>query len=130
MGEFDIKAFRVAFSEFNDTAKYPDELIEFWSGLGELLVRPSIWKKAWQQGMSLYVAHHIVLARRHQKEAKFGKAPAMSDGVLSNKTVGGVTIGYDSNASNEEKAGQWNLTTYGKQFYQLVRIFGAGCIQL
>ncbi|MBX9696911.1 MAG: DUF4054 domain-containing protein [Alphaproteobacteria bacterium] len=46
------------------------------------------------------------------------------------KSVGGVSVGYDSTAQSEKDAGWWNRTTYGQQFIRLVRIFGAGAIQL
>lgn len=81
-------------------------------------------------GVSLYVAHELTLASQNQKAAKVGGSPGLQGGVPSSKTVGSVTIQFDPNTSTEKDGGWWNLTTYGKQFLRLARIFGAGCVQL
>jgi hypothetical protein len=109
---------------------YPTSMIQFWAGLAELQVRSCIWKRAWLQGVSLYVAHEITLASQNTKASGNGGVPGTSGGVPSSKTVGSVSVGYDSNVTSEKDAGWWNLTNYGKQFYRLVQTFGAGAIQL
>jgi hypothetical protein len=127
---FDIPTFRTNFPEFKDTEKYPTSMIEFWGGLAQLQVRSCIWKSAWLQGVSLYVAHELVLATQNVKASGFGGSPGQQGGIANSKTVGQGTIAFDAQSSSEKNAGFWNLTTYGKQFYRLVRIFGAGAIQL
>lgn len=129
---FDIPTFRTNFPEFKDTEKYPTSMIEFWGGLAQLQVRSCIWKGAWINGVSLYVAHELVLAAQNVKASGFGGSPGQQGGIANTKTVGQGTIGFDSTTSSYsyKTAAFWNLTTYGKQFYQLVRIFGAGAIQL
>lgn len=127
---FEIQPFRVNFPEFNSAEKYPTPTIEFWAGLGELLVRSSIWGNAWNQGMSLYVAHQLVLAQQNQQAASLGGTPGQQGGIANNKTVGSATIGYDATTATEKDAGFWNLTNYGKQFIRLARIFGTRPIQL
>lgn len=126
----DIGAFRTAFTEFADKNVYPDTMITFWAGLAEQLVLPCVWKTCYTQGVQLYVAHEITLAAQNAKAAGNGGVPGTSGGVPNNKTVGSVTVGYDSNVTSEKDAGYWNLTNYGKQFIRLVRIFGAGAFQL
>ena len=128
--DFDIGLFRRNFPEFADTVAYPDSQIEFWTGLAELQVRSCIWKRAWVTGMSLYIAHEITLASQNVKLSTSGGMPGTTAGVANNKTVGSVTVGYDSQSTSEKDAGYWNLTNYGKQFIRLARIFGAGAIQL
>lgn len=128
--EFDIPEFRTSFPEFADPVIYPTRQIEFWAGLATKLVLPCVWKSCWNEGVSLYVAHEITLAAQNAKAAKFGSAPGTFGGVANNKTVGGATIGYDSTSTSETGAGYLNLTNYGKQFYRLVKIFGARPIQL
>jgi len=127
---FDIGAFRVNFPEFADTAKYSTEQIQFWADLAELQVLESVWKRAVDKGRALYVAHEITLAYQNEKTSKIGGVPGTFAGIASSKAVGGANISYDSITSSEKDAGYWNLTTYGKQFIRLSRIFGAGCIQL
>lgn len=127
---FDIGAFRTAFPEFQDTTVYPSSMITFWSTLAQQQVLQCIWGVTWNAGVSLYVAHEITLAAQNQKQAGAGGMPGTSGGVANNKTVGSVTVGYDSTVTSEKDAGYWNLTNYGKQFIRLVRIFGTRPIQL
>ena len=127
---FDIDAFRRRFPEFADTEAYPTPQIAFWADFATLQLKQSIWKNAWDTGLSLYVAHEITLARQNTKIAASGGAPGTFGGVANNKTVGSATIGYDSNNTSEKNAGYWNLTNYGRQLYRLMQIFGAGAYQL
>jgi hypothetical protein len=129
----DIGAFRAAFPEFADTSTYPNTMIGFWATLAEKLVLPAVWSTCWEQGVQLYVAHEITLAAQSKKAAAVGGVPGSQGGIANSKTVGSVTVGYDSSGdrgTGEKDAGWWNLTTYGKQFIRLARIFGAAAIQL
>ncbi len=76
------------------------------------------------------MAHELVLAAQNAKAAQVGGSPGQQGGIANSKTVGSVTVSYDASTSTEKDAGYWNLTTYGKQFIRLARIFGAGAIQL
>lgn len=127
---FDISAFRANFPEFSNEKIYPDTIVLFWVGLATKLVPSCIWKDCWSQGVSLYIAHELVLASQNAKAASLGGSPGQQGGIANTKTVGSATVGYDSATSSEKDAGYWNLTTYGKQFIRLARIFGAGAIQL
>lgn len=127
---FDIGAFRAAFPEFADVVKYPDTTITFWAELAEMQLRTTIWKNAWFKGACLYVAHEITLDAQNKKAAAVGGTPGTFGGIANNKTVGGATVGYDSQGTSEKDAGYWNLTNYGKQLYRLIQIFGMGAIQL
>ncbi len=126
----DICAFRKAFPEFSDSNIYPDAQIEFWASLAEKQVLECVWKTRRAVGVSLYVAHEITLAAQSAKAAAIGGTPGQNAGIPNNKTVGSVTVSYDSQSISEKDAGYWNLTTYGKQFIRLARIFGTRAIQL
>lgn len=130
MPPFDIGAFRTNFPEFADTVKYSEPTISFWASLAQAQVRQCIWKTQWNVGVSLYVAHEITIAAQSVKSASVGGVPGTSAGIANNKTVGNVTVQYDANTTTEKDAGYWNQTQYGRQFIRLVRIFGAGAIQL
>lgn len=127
---FSVGLFRTQFPEFKDTDAYPEPMITFWAELASVQVRECIWKTSVGKGVSLYVAHCIALAYQNVKSAAAGGMPGTSGGIANTKTVGSVTVGYDSVTTAEKDAGWWNLTNYGKQFYRLVQIFGAGAIQL
>jgi hypothetical protein len=130
MPPFNVGQFRTSFPEFSDTVAYPDSQIEFWAGLASQQVRPNIWGGCWFRGVSLYVAHEITISALNVKSAQAGGAPGTSGGIANTKTVGSATIGYDTTSTAEKDAGHWNMTSYGKQFIRLVRIFGAAAIQL
>lgn len=126
----DIPAFRTAFPEFASTVEYPTELITLWSTVAEQMVLEKFWRGMWQTGVMLYTAHEITLAAQNKKAAASGGVPGTSGGIANTKTVGSVSVGYDSTVTSEADAGYWNLTNYGKQFIRFARIFGAGAIQL
>jgi len=81
-------------------------------------------------GAYLYVAHEITLAGQNFKTGNNGGLPGQQAGAPNSKTVGSVTVAYDSSTTTEKDAGYWNLTTYGKAFIHLARIYGSGVIQL
>ena len=126
----DIPTFRSAFPEFVDPTVYPDAMITFWSTLAEQQVVQCVWGTVWATGVMLYTAHELTLAAQNVRISGFGGVPGTSGGVPNTKTVGTVTVGYDSQVTSEKDAGYWNLSNYGKQFIHLARIFGAGAIQL
>jgi hypothetical protein len=101
-----------------------------WSELAIAMVDCRRWRSQTLLGISLYVAHEITLEAQSVAAAKIGGTPGQQAGQANNKTVGSVTVQYDSASAAEKDAGWWNLTTYGKQFIRLARIFGAGAIQL
>lgn len=126
----DISQFRKDFPEFTDAVKYPTSQLTFWSGLAETLLLEDVWGDSWVFAVELYTAHEIVLAAQNSLASSGGGFPGQQGGIANTKTVGSVTVGYDSASMSEKDAGWWNLTSYGKQLYRLIKIFGAGCIQL
>lgn len=126
----DIATFRDNFPEFADIAAYPDAQVTFWSTIAERMVVENVWCDMYDFGVQLYTAHELVLARQNAQTAAVGGLPGQGGGIASSKTVGSVSVNYDPNTTTEKDAGWWNLTNYGKQFFRLMNIFGAGCIQL
>jgi hypothetical protein len=127
---FTIATFRQSFPEFVDTARYPDAMVTLWSALAIEQVNPYKWRSQVDLGVMLYTAHECVLASQNAATANNGGAPGAQSGPANSKTVGTVTVAYDTQQTAEKNAGYWNLTTYGKQFFNLSRKFGAGCVQL
>lgn len=130
MATFDVGLFRTHFPEFADTVAYPTSTINYWADLALIMVNQCVWKTQFQRGVSLYVAHEMVLAQQAAKTSAAGGSPGTFGGIANTKTVGSVTVGYDAQTTTEKDAGYWNLTNYGKQLIRLARIFGAGAIQL
>lgn len=127
---FDAAAFRKSFPEFNSTELYPSSVVDFWATFCAQQLPADVWKSAWTMGVSLYLAHELTLARQNAAAGAIGGTPGQQGGVATSKTVGSVTVQYDAVTMSEKDAGWWNLTTYGKQFIRLVRIYGTRCVQL
>lgn len=109
---------------------YPTATVTLWATVAEQMVPQALWKTMWTMGCQLYVAHEITLAAQNAKSASSGGMPGTSGGVANTKTVGSVSVGYDSTSTGEKDAGYWNLTNYGKQFIRYARLFGMGPVQL
>jgi hypothetical protein len=130
----DIAQFRLDFPEFADMSCFPNSMITLWSGIGEQLVDQTRWGDLWLRGVQLFTAHNITLASGNLKAANRGAQVGLGvNGVVASKSVGDASISYDNNAvtaSMDPKDGHWNMTIYGRQYIQLVRLIGTGCIQL
>ena len=61
--------------------------------------------------------------------AEAGRIPGSPVGVQTSKSLGGASVSYDASSALMQGAGQWNLTSYGTRFYQLMRIIGMGGTQ-
>ena len=125
----DIATFRIAFPEFDET-KYPDGMVTTWSNIGERLINLDYWTTEKPFGVQLFTAHHLVLARANVEASTAGGLPGQTSGPTQSKTVGSASVSYDTSSSINLNAGHWNMTSYGKQFFQLARMFGAGGVQL
>lgn len=131
MTQLTSNEFRGKFTEFTDPDRFPDGLLDFWLEVADSNVNAGRWGTLYSLGRMLYAAHNIVLERRAQDEAANGATPGMGAvGMVNNKSVDKVSIGYDTGSIALDAAGQWNLTIYGQRFIQMSRRMGAGGLQL
>jgi len=126
----DAATFIQDFPEFSDSTTYPLRLINTWLGVANLRLNPTVWGELLNIGLELFTAHYISIAAKRSREASVGGQPGASNGAVTSKSVDKVSIGYDAALVAYEKGGQWNLTTYGTQFYDLLKVVGAGGIQV
>ena len=131
-----VASFRTSFREFQSAAAYPDPDIQFWLDLCQGvapapgLLNVDRWLSLRDMGAMLFTAHNVVLEKRAQAEAQNGAVPGSNTGPISNKSVDKVSIAYDTASASDEKAGHWNLTTYGTRYTYMMRLVGAGPVQL
>lgn len=130
MAQITVAQFRTTFPEFAATARYPDAQVQFWLTLGYKRCRPTPWADLLDEGVQFYTAHNLVLERQAQDSAARGAVPGIATGVINSKSVDKVSLGYDTQAASVEGAGNYNLTTYGTRFMELVNIVGAQAIQV
>ena len=126
----DTTQFRKDFPEFADTARFPNQQIEFWGGMGEKLISTSRFGSLYTEAVELFAAHNLVLSAQSRAAAATGGMPGGSPGAIASKAVGSVNVSYDTAGAMEANAGHWNQTTYGRQYIHLVRLIGQGCYQL
>lgn len=126
----DIATFRQDFPEFGDAARFPEPMITLWSKVGEAQISADRFGDVYTQAVELFTAHNITLAAGNVASSATGGSPGGNGGPVMQKKVGQVAVSYDTQAAMLPGAGHWNLTTYGKQFVQLQRLYGAGCYQL
>lgn len=125
-----ISSFRQTFPAFTDTATYTDAMITFWLDIANKALNVRRWGTLLDLGLSLYVAHNLVLEKQAGEAAAGGGDPGSSSGVISSESVDKASIAFDTARGTEEDAGHWNLTTYGTRFLRYSRMAGAGGIQV
>lgn len=126
----DAQTFRTDFPAFVDETIYPDAQVNFYLGLGTKLLSSPRWSDLRDYGLELFVAHNLVLSAMDAEASSAGDQPGTNTGAVASMAVDKVNISFDNTASLDEKAGHWNLTTYGKQFIRLARMVGTGGVQL
>lgn len=124
------EGFRTAFPVFSDKGNYTDGRVSFWLSFASKVMDVQRWGELLDHGAYLLVAHNLAIEARSSKDAAFGKAPGQATGIVTNKSVDKVSIGYDASSVAEEGAGAYNLTVYGQQFIRLARLIGAGPVQV
>ncbi len=126
----DTCEFKKVFPEFVDDNKYPPAQIEYWGSIAELRLNADRWGNLLTHGKYLFVAHNIALSAQAVAAANQGSSVLQSTGLIAGKSVGDVSISYDTGAANEEGGGNYNLTRYGRELLRLARIVGIGGAQL
>lgn len=122
-------SFREHYPEFSDTVLYSESAVGYWLSIATLLLTER-WTKLIDHGCELFMAHNLVLEMKAQAEASLGGAPGITTGPVNSQSVDKVAVAYDTSAGIESDAGHWNNTIYGTRFIRLVRMIGAGPVQI
>lgn len=77
--------------------------------------------------MGLYCAHYLTA---YGSQAECGGSQGSAMGVVSSKSVDGASVSFDTSSTTWSDAGFWNATPYGRELFFLMRIYGAGAVQL
>jgi hypothetical protein len=130
MAQIDPATFRTNFPAFSNTTSYPDAVIQFYLTLAYLLLQPLRWGSLLDFGAQLWAAHNLVQEFIAQQASAKGAPPGMASGAVAGKTVGPLTMSFDTANSAVAGAGQWNDTTYGRRYKDLENLVGMGGLQL
>jgi len=120
--------FRAAFPAFADPALYPNPELEFWIGLAYKLMDPFRWGDIIAYGAQLFVAHNLALS--FNDLGGQGQAPGAVTGAVTSASVDKVSYSRDPGSAMDPQNGHWNLTTFGLRYIRLVRMIGAGPVQI
>ena len=125
-----VQQFRADFPEFSSTTTFANSQIQFWLDIAYSMLNAARWGRQLNIGVEMFTAHNIAIEAKAQAEAVNGGIPGSQVGPINSKSVDKVSVGYDTGAGLQPDAGHWNLTVYGTRFIRLVRMFGAGPLQI
>lgn len=118
-------AFVARFPAFKDGQKFPCSLVDLLIAEAPNSVNERIMRKNYDRAVMLYVAHNLVIEAQNTRAAATG-IPGTPVSPVQSKTVGEVSITYDTKGTEIEGAGAWNATIYGQQLYTLMKAVGTG----
>jgi hypothetical protein len=128
--EVTLRQFRHLRREFADSSIYLDEEVQPWLDVANQSLNPWRWRQLFATGVSLLVAHELALSRLVQLQVQRGGAPGIGIGLVSSKSVNGVSVSYNTSIGLIEGGGDLNLTIYGIQLLRLARMVGTGPVQV
>lgn len=127
------------FPEFRDANAYPQSGFNFWLNFSTQLLNTDKWGQPaaagdpltlYDLGTELFIAHNLVLEKRANEAAAAGGNPGEQVGPVNSKSVGPVSVAYDTANAIEKEGGNFNLTVYGTRLLRLMNMAGAGVIYL
>jgi uncharacterized protein DUF4054 len=121
--------FRADFPAFASTIRYPDAMVTLWATVAPSLLDANSWGDLFTIGQELFIAHNLVLDGMAGAEAARGGLVGFARGALASETGDKVAVTYQGSAMLEG-AGHWNMSTYGMRYWQLMKMVGAGAVQV
>lgn len=116
---------------FADVTTYPDSSVQFWLDMaGRALDANRFTDDFIDLATILYVAHFLALDSAATRGAASGAPGIGVSGVVASKSVGTVSLSYNTTIGLDQDAGAWNLTSYGVRLWQFIKLAGMGGVQL
>lgn len=139
--------FKSDLPEFTDAVKFPAGVIDYWLQIAGLMLNTKRWGASaadpwpaqnlaqpkltiYDFGCEQFVAHNLALEAKGIAMAAAGGIPGFGVGVISSKSIDGVSVSYDVKAGIEQNAGHWGMTVYGNRFLRMLRQMGTGPYQI
>lgn len=121
-----VAQFLEIFPEFTSTAS---ARITLFLSVAANLINQTQWGALANQGQALLTAHFLTVDSQNQIAASTSLPPGSVNAPITSKSVAGVSVTKEMSAVVMEKAGQFNASNYGIQYWQLAKMMGAGAIQ-
>lgn len=119
---------------FKDSAVYPDPDVQFWLAAAKTLLVAERWggedSDLYKLGTQCFVAHYITVDALMTKEATMGGVGGLRAGPIASEGGDKVNVSFDMASVSEDGGGHWNQTVWGKRYYRLARMVGAGPVQV
>lgn len=112
---------------------FPKQVIELMLDNANASIRKPKWHEQWKLGVCLHTAHYLTMWAKTFADPYDTTLSAIthkgdSNGALSSKSVGGVSVSYGSTSADGDLAGYGSLrdTIYGQQLASMARMIGKG----
>ena len=142
-----VGQFRIDYPAFADTARFTDAEIQYWIDIAcsppnmSYAINQRRWGQFFTLGLNLFVAHNLAVADMLTQRAgppgtgtgpggSYGYTSLVGVGVPASKSVGGVSLSYDTSVGVEANAGWWGQTPWGNQYLYYLRLAGSAPIHL
>lgn len=133
--EYTAATFLSQYPQF-DEPTIPQALLTAYLELAQEAIQEARWHQYWPTAIGLFIAHLCTLWLQGAAGADASAAEALKSGsvsgVISSKSVSGVSVSYDTGSvlSDFAGSGSWKLTVYGQQLLTLLKIAGKGGMQI
>jgi hypothetical protein len=120
--------FTAMFPEFADSTVYARDSVELWLQGADEAFSGSARRFGSRYALAnmLFAAHYLALNRRNLDALASGGEAGAVIGPTQSASVGPISVSYAVSSYTNNRAGWWNLTTYGIQLYQMMRMAAAG----
>ena len=109
---------------FPEFSEFPQARVEFYLDEADTQISKNRFGKSTEFGKALFTAHYLASLDNGQRTGAgdvTGTVSSGAHGAVSSKTVGSVSVSYDTASMSFDDAGYWNSTPYGKQFFDLLK---------
>lgn len=128
---FTLEEFQEVYPHFwngDGMALVPEPAMQMYLTLADACLKESRFKKAWRFCMCLFLAHFFTLYLQSAPDAQNAAAAGQVKGLVSSKSVDGVSLSYDFSTTLSDLDGwaMWKSTTYGAQLATFTKQYGRG----
>ncbi|NIV93798.1 DUF4054 domain-containing protein [candidate division KSB1 bacterium] len=114
--------FKDRYPEFSSES---DSRIQIFIDDAELELEESRWGDLYDRGLSALTAHLLAIANKNAAGSGSGTALA---GKLASRTVGSVSVSFNSGQSTGSTEDFYLSTSYGAEYWRLAKMVGMGIV--
>ena len=102
----------------------PSAVMQMYINLAHSCISYAIFRDAWVMCMGLFIAHWLTLYLQTADDPLAGD----TTGLISSKSVDGVSVSYDNNAitADMDGFGMYKATSFGEQLVTFAKLMGMG----